>query len=263
MGLRTPHTGSLTYAQGTPQIPAASVTVEDAMRLARLTARGVRVLLRLRMEATTHADIESANVIGEVRGSEQPEQVVLVGGHFDSWDAATGASDDGVGCVVTWEAARLIKSLGLRPRRTIRVVLFTNEENGLRGAMAYRDLHTADAARHVLALESDTGVFEPMRLGFSGNERARAVMADVVGLLGGIGFPPLGPGGGGADIGPIAQLGQVPTMALHGDPMRYFQIHHTPADTPERIDPREAAKAATGIAVVAWIAADMESPLPR
>ena len=262
-GLRTPHTGSLTYAQGTPQIPAASVTVEDAMRLSRLSARGVRVVLRLRMEATTHSDIESANVIGEIRGHEQPDQIVLVGGHFDSWDAATGASDDGVGCIVTWEAARLIRSLGLRPRRTIRVVLFTNEENGLRGALAYRDLHTADAARHMLALESDTGVFEPMRLGFSGNERARAVMTDVVGLLAGIGFPPLGPGGGGADIGPISQVGQVPTMALHGDPARYFQIHHTPADTPERIDPREAAKAAAGIAVVAWIAADMESPLPR
>ena len=114
-----------------------------------------------------------------------------------------------------------------------------------------------------MALESDIGVFEPMRLGFSGNDRARQVMADVVDLLQPLGFPPLGPGGGGADIGPIAQAGQVPTMALAGDAARYFQIHHTPADTVERIDPKEMAKAAAAIAVVTWMAAEMETPLPR
>lgn len=263
VGLRTPHTGSMTYVQGVPQIPAAAIPVEDAQRLARLVGRQVAVTLRLRMGASLRPDVASANVIGEMTGRDFPDQVVLIGGHFDSWDPAGGASDDGVGCIVTWEAARLIRSLGLRPRRTVRVVLFTNEENGLRGAMAYRDAYAADATRHVLALESDTGVFEPMRLGFTGNDRARQLMTDVVDLLRPTGMPPLGPGGGGADIGPIAQLGQVPTMALHGDPTRYFQIHHTPADTPERIDPREVAKAAAAIAVVAWVAAEMETPLPR
>ena len=263
IGLRTPHTGSLTYASGTPPIPAAAIPVEDAQRLARLTARGVGVSLRLRMAATTQPDVESANVIGEITGRELPEQVVLVGGHFDSWDTGTGASDDGVGCIVTWEAARLMKTLDLRPRRTVRVVLFTNEENGLRGAFAYRDAYRAEAANHVLALESDTGVFEPMRLGFTGNDRARQMMAETVDLLRPIGFPPLGRGGGGADIGPIAQAGQVPTMALHGDNARYFQIHHTPADTPERIDPKEAARAAAAIAVVTWVAAEMAEALPR
>jgi carboxypeptidase Q len=263
IGLRTPHTGAMAYAQGTPPIPAAAVPVEDAQRLARLVARKIPVTLRLRMAAETQADVESANVIGEITGRELPDEVVLVGGHYDSWDAAGGASDDGVGCIVTWEAARLMKSLGLRPRRTVRVVLFTNEENGLRGALAYRDAYAADATRHILALESDTGVFEPMRLGFSGNERARQMMSEVVDLLRPIGVPALGPGGGGADIGPIAQAGQVPTMALHGDNARYFQIHHTPADMPERIDPKEAAKAAAAIAVVTWVAAEMETPLPR
>jgi carboxypeptidase Q len=263
IGLRTPHTGAMTYAQGTPPIPGAAVPVEDAQRLARLVARKVPVTLRLRMAAETQPDVESANVIGEITGRDFPDEVVLVGGHYDSWDAAGGASDDGVGCIVTWEAARLMKSLGLRPRRTVRVVLFTNEENGLRGALAYRDAYAAAATRHVLALESDTGVFEPMRLGFSGNERARQMMAEVVDLLRPIGVPALGPGGGGADIGPIAQAGQVPTMALHGDNARYFQIHHTPADMPERVDPREAAKAAAAIAVVTWVAAEMDTPLPR
>ena len=263
MGLRTPHTGGMAYAEGTPRIPAAAIPVEDAQRLSRLVARQVPVTLRLHMTAAMQADVESANVIGEITGRERPDEIVLVGGHFDSWDPAGGASDDGIGCIVTWEAARLMKALGLKPRRTVRVVLFTNEENGLRGALAYRDAHAADAARHVLALESDTGVFEPMRLGFSGNERARQAMAEVVELLRPIGVPALGPGGGGADIGPIAQAGQVPTMALHGDHARYFQIHHTPADLPERIDPREAAKAAAAIAVVTWVAAEMETPLPR
>jgi carboxypeptidase Q len=187
----------------------------------------------------------------------------VLGGHFDSWDAAFGASDDGAGCIVTWEAARLMKKLGLRPRRTVRIVLFTNEENGLRGATAYRDRYVGSASKHIMAFESDIGVFEPMRLGFSGNERARQVMADVVDLLQPLGFPPLGPGGGGADIGPIAQAGQVPTMAIAGDATRYFQIHHTPADTVERIDPKEMAKASAAIAVVAWLAAEMEAPLPK
>lgn len=263
IGLRTPHTGSMTYVPGVTQVPAAAIPIEDAQRLARLVARGVAVTLRLRMGASLRPDVASANVIGEITGRESPDDVVLIGGHFDSWDPAGGASDDGVGCIATWEAARLIRSLGLRPRRTIRVVLFTNEENGLRGAMAYRDAYAADATRHVLALESDTGVFEPMRLGFTGNDRARQLMSEVVELLRPTGLPSLGPGGGGADIGPIAQLGQVPTMALHGDPSRYFQIHHTPADTPERIDPREVAKAAAVIAVVTWVAAEMETPLPR
>lgn len=263
MGLRTPHTGAMSYLQGTPQIPAAAIPIEDAQRLARLVARRVPVTLRLRMSGSTHPEAESTNVIGEIVGREHPEEVVLVGGHFDSWDAAGGASDDGVGCVVTWEAARLMKAVGLRPRRTVRVVLFTNEENGLRGAMAYRDAYIGTASKHVMALESDIGVFEPMRLGFSGNERARQMMAEAVELLQPLGFPPLGPGGGGADIGPIAQAGQVPTMAIAGDATKYFQIHHTPADTVERIDPKEMAKAAAAIAVVTWLAAEMETPLPR
>jgi len=263
IGLRTPHTGSMSYADGTPQIPAAAIPVEDANRLSRMAARGQSVTLRLTMTGGLQGDVASSNVVGEIRGRERPDEIVLIGGHFDSWDAAGGASDDGVGCIVTWEAARLMLAAGLRPRRTVRVVLFTNEENGLRGALGYRDGHAAAAANHVLALESDSGVFEPMQIGFTGSERARQLIEDIGALLRPLGFPAVARGGGGADIGPIAQLGQVPMLALHGDSDRYFQIHHTPADTVERIDPREVAKATAAIAAVTWVAAEMEEPLPR
>ena len=146
-GLRTPHTGMLRYADGQPQIPAAAVSAEDADRLQRMQKRGTNVRLRLRMEAKFLPDADSFNVIGELRGRELPDEVVVVSGHFDSWDVGTGSTDDGGGCVVSWEAVRLMKKLGLRPRRTVRVVLFTNEENGLRGGLDYRDRYKAQLAQ--------------------------------------------------------------------------------------------------------------------
>ena len=139
IGLRTPHTGGMNYVADVAKIPTAAITAEDANRIQRLVNRGVKVRLRLKMEAKFDPDVESFNVVGEIRGSEKPDEIVLVGGHFDSWDPGTGASDDGVGCVVTWEAARLMKKLNIRPKRTVRVVLFTNEENGMRGGNGYRD----------------------------------------------------------------------------------------------------------------------------
>ena len=262
-GLRTPHTGSVQYGQGGPAIPAASISAEDADRIARLTARGVRVRVRLTMEARTEPDVESANVVGEIRGRERPEEVVLLGGHFDSWDVGTGASDDGVGCIVTWEAARLMAKLGIRPRRTVRIVLWTNEENGLRGATAYAAKHAAMAGNHVFALESDSGVFEPASLGFSGSAAARNLVREIGSLLLPLGLGEIVAGGGGADIGPIAQAGNSPMMAYLGNPGRYFAIHHTPADTVERIAPEEVSKAAAAIAVIAYVVADMPERLPR
>ena len=263
MGLRTPHTGSLQYAQGVPAIPGAAISGEDANRIARLVARGRRVRLRLSMEAHTEPDVESANVVGEIRGREKPEEIVLLGGHIDSWDVGTGASDDGVGIIATWEAVRLMAKLGIRPRRTVRVVLWTNEENGLRGANAYAERHAAEAPNHVFALESDSGVFEPASLGFSGSNGARALIRDIWSLLGPLGIPEIVAGGGGADVGPIAQAGNAPTMAYLGDPAKYFTIHHTPADTVERIAPDEVSKAAAAIAVMAYVVADMPEKLPK
>lgn len=263
-GLRTPHTGGMSYGdESVPRIPAAAVTAEDASRIARLAARGRTVRLRLKMEARFEPDVESFNVVGEIRGRETPDEIVLVGGHFDSWDPGTGASDDGVGCVVTWEAARLMKKLGIRPRRTVRVVLFTNEENGLRGGNGYRSQHAQEAGRHVFALESDSGVFAPSRLGFTGSEAARRIVADIGTLVEPLGLAEIGPGGGGADIGPIAQLGKVPMMAYQGNAERYFTIHHTPADTVDRIAPAEVSRAAAAIAAVVYVVADMPQTLPK
>jgi carboxypeptidase Q len=263
IGLRTPHTGAMSYVPGITRIPAAAVPVEDAQRLSRLVARRVPVTLRLRMAAETLPDAESANVIGEIAGRERPEEIVLVGGHFDSWDAAGGASDDGVGCIVTWEAARLMAKLNIRPRRTVRIVLWTNEENGLRGATAYAAKHAAHAADHVFALESDSGVFEPASLGFSGSAAARNLMREIGLLLAPLGLSEIVAGGGGADIGPIAQAGNAPMMAYLGNPGRYFAIHHTPADTVERITPQEVSKAAAAIAAVAYVVAEMPERLPK
>jgi carboxypeptidase Q len=263
LGLRTPHTGNQTYAEGVPRIPTAAITAEDAERMQRLADRGVPIRVRLRMEARMEPDVESFNVVGEIRGSEFPDEIVLVGGHFDSWDVGTGASDDGVGCIVTWEAARLMQKLGIRPRRTVRVVLFTNEENGIRGANAYRDLYLAQAEQHVLAIESDSGVFAPARIGFTGSDAATMMMREIGTLLAPLGLENIGPGGGGADIGPIANAGKVPMLAYQGDATRYFTVHHSPADTIDRIAPEEVSKAAAALAAITYVEADAGERLPR
>lgn len=263
MGLRTAHTGSVQYTPGLPQIPAASISLEDTNRIVRLTARGRYVRMRLVTSGRYEPDVESANVVAEIKGREKPEEIVLLGAHLDSWDVGTGAADDGVGCIVTWEAARLIRKLGLQPRRTIRLVLFTNEENGLRGANAYADRYAENAGNHVFALESDSGVLSPAMLGFSGSVAARHTMSQITSLLTPLGLGDITAGGGGADIGPIAQLGKVPTMAYLGDATRFFVFHHTAADTVERIAPEDVSRAAAAIAAVTWVVGEMPERLPR
>jgi carboxypeptidase Q len=239
-----------------PRIPAAAVTTEDADRLQRMFDRGTPLRLRLAMEARMLPDADSFNVVGEIRGRELPDEVIVLGGHFDSWDVGTGATDDGGGSVVTWEALRLMKKLNLRPRRTVRVVLWTNEENGLRGGTAYRDRYRDQLANHVLMLESDSGVFRPTGFGFSGSDTARARIRDIATLLRGIQADRIGPSGGGADIGPSVEAGNVPAMSLEVDG-NYFLLHHTPADTVDKIDPMDMARASGAIAVMAYVIADM------
>jgi carboxypeptidase Q len=260
-GLRTPHTGALQYTADAPQIPAAAIAAEDADRLQRMTDRGSRVVVRLRMEARMEADVESANVVGEIRGREKPDEIVVVGGHLDSWDVGAGASDDGGGCVVTWEALRLMKRLNLRPRRTVRVVLWTNEENGTRGGLAYRDQHRAELARHVMMLESDNGVFRPLGFGFSGSDTARLKIRAISSLLRGLGADGVMPGGGGADINPATREGRIPSLALIVDDAKYFVIHHTAADTVDKIDPIEMAKCAAAVAVMTYVVAELPERL--
>jgi len=256
-GLRTPHTGALQYAGDAPKIPAAAITTEDADRLQRMADRGNRIVVRLKMEAHFEPDVESANVIGELTGRERPDEIVLVSGHLDSWDVGAGASDDGGGCVATWDALRIMKKLNLRPRRTVRVVLWTNEENGGRGGQAYRDQHRAELDRHVMMLESDGGVFRPLGFGFSGNEAARETVRAIATLLTGIGADQITPGGGGADIGPSVQEGRIPAMSLDVDGSKYFLIHHTTADTIDKIDPTEMSRCAAAVAVMAYVIADL------
>jgi carboxypeptidase Q len=262
-GLRTTHTGSVAYGLDQKAIPAAAIAAEDSNRIVRLVEAGHKVRVRLVTSGMTHPEVESANVIAEIRGRERPDEIVLVGAHLDSWDVGTGASDDGAGCIVTWEALRLMKALGLRPRRTVRLVLFENEESGLRGASAYALRYQAHAARHVFALEADSGVFAPSALGFSGSDAARQTILKIAALLGPLGLPEIAQGGGGPDIAPIALAGNVPTMAYLGDPSRLFLIHHTTADTVERIAPAELAKAAAAIAVVTYAVAEMPERLPK
>lgn len=261
-GMRTPHTGAMAYDSTVTRIPAFAITAEDASMMHRMQSRGERVFVSVSMEAKMLPDAPSRNVIGEIRGREFPDEIVVIGGHIDSWDVGTGAMDDAGGVVVAWEAVRLMHRLGLRPRRTIRVVGWTNEENGGRGGAAYRDTHRAELDRHVLALESDGGVFRPTGFGFTGSDGARALIRQIAPLLRRVGADSIGPTGGGADIGPIMALG-VPGMGHQVDGSRYFWYHHTEADNVDKLDPREVAMNVAAIAVMAYVVADLEERLPR
>lgn len=260
--LYTPHTGSMRYEQGVPRIPHAALAVEDAELLQRLQDRGQRPRLWLYMEAQTLPDVPSRNVIAELVGRERPEEIVVVGGHIDSWDVGQGAMDDAGGCVAAWEAVQLLKRMGLRPRRTIRVVLWTNEENGLRGALAYRDRYRNELDRHVLAIESDAGVFRPEGFGFAGTPEALAIVRRVARLLQPIGADRIWEGGGGADVAPLIREG-VPGMGLRVDGTRYFWYHHTDADTIDKLDPHELNLCIAALAIMAYVIADLPEPLPR
>jgi carboxypeptidase Q len=260
--MRTPHTGAMSYDPAVKKIPHAAITVEDAMMIHRMVNRGDKVVVRLEMEAQTLPDVPSRNAIGEIRGSEKPDEVVVLGGHIDSWDVGQGAMDDGGGLVVAWEALNLIKKLGLKPRRTIRVVGWTNEETMGRGGLAYRDAHKAEAGKHVLVVESDDGVFAPQSLGFSGPDSARAIMKQIGALLNRVGPIAIGANGGGADIEPMMELG-VPGVGLEVDGTKYFWFHHTDADTMDKLDPAEMQRCVATLAVLAFIVADLPQQLPR
>src|SRR6185503_15341430 len=193
----------------------------DAMMLHRMSDRGDKIVVTLKMEAKTLPDAPSRNAVAEVVGSEKPDEIVVLGGHIDSWDVGQGAMDDGGGSVAAWEAVRLIKQLGLRPRRTIRVVLWTNEENGSRGALAYRDTHAAELSKHVMAMESDNGVFKPLGYRISGPDSGVTIARDIASLLSGIGASSVAPGGSEADVEPLLERG-VPVVDLAVEGTRYF-----------------------------------------
>ncbi len=262
--IRSPHTGRTTYDSTGAKIPAAAVSVEDAMMLHRMQERGEQVVVTLTMGARQLAPVRSRNVVAELVGREKPDEVVVLGGHIDSWDVGQGAMDDGGGSVAAWEAVRLMKELGLRARRTVRVVLWTNEENGVEGGRGYRDAHKADLGRHVVAMESDGGVFAPTGFAFAGSDSATGLIRQGASLLGSIGATKVEKvlDSPEADIGPLVEEG-VPGIGLRVEDSRYFWYHHTEGDTLDKLDPAEIARCVAAMAVMAYVIADLPSGLPR
>jgi len=260
--MNTPHTGGMAYSDTIPKIPHAALTPEDAMMLRRIHDRGDKIILDLKMKAKMAADRYSRNVVAEFLGSEFPEEVVVLGGHIDSWDVGQGAQDDAGGCLAAWHAVKLIKDLGLQPRRTLRVVMWTNEENGGRGNKAYRDAHRAELDNHVAAIESDGGVFKPKGFGFSGSAEAMDIVSEIGTLLDRIGAGEITEGGRAADVTPLNDEG-VPVMSLKVDGSKYFWYHHTNADTFDKVDRDELNRCMAAMAIMAFVLADLDEPLPR
>ncbi len=249
--LRTPHAGALKYDEGVPKIPAAALSIEDAELLARLARRGP-VEVELSLGARTLPDAPSANAVGELRGRELPEEIVLLGAHIDSWDVGQGASDDGAGCVAVIEALRLLRRAGLTPRRTIRAVLFTGEEYGLAGAKAYHERHRAE--RHVAAFETDYGMAAPDAIGVGG-DAGLAAMAPLLPAFARFGIRRFRDHAFGADVEPIVADGAA-AFNLQPDGHHYFDIHHTEADTLDKIRPEDIRRNAAAIALLGWVLAE-------
>ena len=259
---RLPHTGLTEYAGDAPKIPAAAVTAEDADLIANLVAQGP-VKMKLTLTPQTLPDVESANVIADIKGSEHPEQIVIVSGHLDSWDLGTGAIDDGAGVAVSMEAANLIQKLRLKPKRTIRVIAWMNEENGEAGSKQYAKDHEKEISNHFAAMETDGGAGHPIGVNIKAKLEMKKMLAPVAAIL-------QGSGAGildlvehcGADIQPLEKAG-VPAFSPIQDSRFYFNYHHTAADTLDKIVPRELAENSAVVAVVAYALANMERPLPR
>lgn len=259
---RLPHTGAMRYEDGGARIPAAAVSAPDADLLERLVASGRRVVVRFRLGCRPLPDAVSANVVGEVRGSARPEEIVLLGAHLDSWDLGTGALDDAAGCGIVLEAARLVAQAPRRPRRTVRVVLFANEENGLAGGREYPRAHAAELSRHVAAFEADGGGGRTKGFGWSAGEGAEAPLSAIAALLSPLGASGLRKGGGGADVGPLRAHG-VPLLSPDQEGASYFDVHHTADDTFDKLDPASLEQSATALAAMAFAVADLPEPLPR
>ena len=256
---RLPHTG-WSAAAG---IPAGAVTSEDADLMARLSAQG-KVRMRLTLTSQTGPDVVSYNVIADLKGSEHPEQVVIVSGHLDSWDLGTGAIDDAAGVAVAMETAELVQRLHLHPRRTIRVIAWMDEENGGRGHDAYAKDYAAELSNHVAAMESDTGAAHPLGFEAKINLKALPLLKPVQDVLQSFGANVirLTERSPGADIAPLAKAG-VPTLGILQDARTYFNYHHTAADTLDKIVPQELRENAAAMAVMGYALANLPEPLPR
>ena len=256
--LRTPHTGSLRYDEKQPKIPAAAVTTEDAQLIQRLLAKGERVRMHFVLTPRNLPEVQSSNVVAEIRGSERPEEIVVIGGHLDSWDLGTGAIDDGSGVAMVMETLRAMKQLGIVPKRTIRAVLFMNEENGLRGGRAYfaAAAKREEVQHHIAAIETDAGAAPPV--GFTSTLEGQALdrvkaRAGVLSRIAPMYFE--SSKHTGADTTPLTDAG-VAGFGLVPDPRHYFDFHHTPADTLDKVDPQALAQNSAAIAALAYLIAE-------
>lgn len=261
--LYSPHTGMQDYQDGVPKIPTACITIEDAQMLQRMSDRGEKIVIKLLMGAQNLPPVQSRNTVAEIIGSKYPEEVVLVSGHLDSWDVGQGAMDDGGGAFISWQALSLVRQLGLRPKRTMRVVLWTAEEFGLIGGQSYWETHKSNISNYDLVMESDIGTFTPHGIAFTGNAEATKIMKNLVStLLDSINASQLVSPAETSDIGWWID-GGVPGGSLLNDNKDYFFYHHSNADmmTVENAHTLDLCSAVW--AVVAFAVADMEDMLPR
>ena len=259
---RLPHTGQTKYANDAPKIPAGAVTAEDADLIADLARQGP-VKMKLILTPQQLPDAESYNVIADIKGSEYPEQVIIVSGHLDSWDLGTGAIDDGAGVAVSMEVANLIQKLHLKPKRTIRVIAWMNEENGEAGSKQYAKNHEKEFSNHFAAMETDGGAGHPIGINIKGKSEVKKMFAPVAALLQESGAGSLNlVEHCGADIEPLEKAG-VPAFSPIQDNRFYFNYHHTAADTLDKIVPKELAENSAVVAVLAYALANMERGLPR
>ena len=254
--LGAPHTGSMRLLEGKAKnIPAASVSVEDAELLHRLASRGDKPKIHLTLLPKTLPDADSANVVGEIRGRELPDEIVLIGAHLDSWDVGQGAQDDGAGVVTVMQALTTLRSLGLIPRRTLRAVLFSNEENGRRGAAQYAKAHSGELARHVAAFEMDSGSGRPLGFMTEGEQPYLAEAREYASLLAPIGADKMIAGVSGEDVLALQSAG-VPLFGVLLDLEHYFDVHHSAADTLDKVDPEHLQKAVAALATFSFVVAD-------
>ena len=258
----SPHTGTQVYADGVTKIPTACITVEDAEMMGRMQAMGWPLNITLHMEAQNFDPAPSRNVVADIRGTDHPEEVVLVSGHLDSWDVGRGVMDDGGGTFISWQALSIIRQMGLTPKRTMRLVMWTDEEGGGYGSLQYYNDHKSDADKFNILFESDIGVFLPYGIRFTGSLEARAIMEEIGQLLAEINATAVYEDGAEVDTAWWEDDG-VPLGCLQSHNDRYFWYHHTAGDTMTVLTPNNMNRGSAVFAVYAYILADMENLLPR
>ncbi len=260
---RLAHTGAMRYDNNVTKIPAAAVSNEDAETIDYLAKMGT-VRIKLTLTPQTLPDTTSYNVIADLKGSEKPDEIVIVSGHLDSWDLGTGALDDATGVAVSMQVPYLLKQLKIKSKRTIRVIAYMNEENGLVGGRTYAQEEDANISKHFAAIESDLGASHPVGFYYTGKPEMQPFLAPISDILRGqgSGLVQIQPGGVGADIGPLTQKG-VPSFAPWFDTRTYFNYHHTAADTFDKVNPKELAEVGSVMAILAHGLANLERDLPR